>query len=87
MKVAYDVPVPHNQHGGGKYSKPFWQFFESEHESVKFMFTSTKESEKAYKAMYEIIGRNPWVDVKITKIENAVYLKKGKEDESNSRVD
>lgn len=87
MKVAYDVPVPHNQHGGGKYSKPFWQFFESEHESVKFLFDSTKEAAKAYKSMYEIIGRNPWVDVKMTRIENAVYLKKGKEDESNSRVD
>lgn len=82
MKIAYDVPVPHNQHGGGKYSKPFWEFFESEHESVKFLFDSTKEAAKAYKAMYEIIGRNPLVNVKITKIENAVYLKKGKEDES-----
>lgn len=87
MKIAYDVPVPHNQHGSGKYSKPFWEFFESEHESVKFLFDSSKEAAKAYKAMYEIIGRNPWVDVEITKIEDAVYLKKGIKDESNSRVD
>lgn len=81
MKIAYDVPVPHNQYGNGKYAKPFWDFYESEHQTVKMEFDTKQEAMKAYKAMYETMNRNKIYDVRITKMDNAVYLEKGRDND------
>lgn len=76
MKIAYDVPVPHNQYGAGRYSKSFWNFYESEHDTVRFEFSSKDESMKAYRSIYGIIQRKRLVDVKLTRIESSIYLQK-----------
>lgn len=76
MKVAYDMPVPHNQYGNGKYAKPFWDFYESEHQTVKMEFDTKQEAMKAYKAFYEITNRNKIFDVRVAKMDKAVYLEK-----------
>lgn len=83
MKVAYDVKVPHKQYGTGKYAKPFWEFYESDHQTVKIEFDTKQEAMKAYKAIYEIRVRNNLDDVRMARIGNVVYLQKGRDEDGN----
>lgn len=75
MKTEYDVKMPRNQFGNGKYATVFWNFYDGEHKTVKYTLDSKEEAIKLCKSAYNIISRYI-LNVRATRIENEVYFEK-----------
>lgn len=76
MQVEYDVDIPRNQYGDGLNATVFWNFYESEHKTVKYTFDTVEEAKKLYKSAQNILSRNAMVDVRVTMRKNKVYFEK-----------
>lgn len=82
MKTEFDVKIPRNQYGKGKYATIFWDFYDSEHMTVKYTFDNKEDAKKLYKSCNNIISRNGMIDIRSCIIENEVYLEKYNIDEN-----
>lgn len=78
MKVEYDVKVPRNQYGKGKWATIFYNFYDGEHTTAKYSFKTTEEAKRLYKSAYDIISRNCLCGVRATMMGNEVYFEKYK---------
>lgn len=76
MRTEYGVRIPRNQYGRGKYATIFWDFYDSEHQTVKFSFESVEEAKKLYKSSQNIISRNAMMDIRARMIGCDVYFEK-----------
>lgn len=76
MKTEYDVKVPRNQFGNGKYATIFWDFYDSEHKTAKYTFDSVEEARKLYKSAHNIISRNILRNISATVRNTSVYFEK-----------
>ncbi len=76
MEVEYDVNLPRNQYGKGKWATIFWEFYDSQHKTAKFSFKTTEEAKKLYKSAQNIISKNCMVGIRAMMIENEVYFEK-----------
>ena len=74
MNVQYDVKVPRNTYGNKSvYADAFWEFYDSEHKTVKMEYESVQKAMKAQKSICMLISRHQIFDVKVTRRENVLY--------------
>lgn len=76
MTTEYDVNIPRNQFGNGKNATLFWDFYESEHQTVKHTFDTKEQAYKLYKSVVNIITRNPEINAYASVRKNVVYFSK-----------
>lgn len=84
MKIAYDIPTPkkkNNAYGKGRFSKVFWDFYESVHQNVRIEFEDEQECKKAQRAFLNLMNYNKIYDVASYKDGTAMFLVKSETEE------
>ena len=76
MEVQYDINIPKSKRRDGRCANTFWDFYESEHKTVKYTFDTVEEAKKLYKSAQNIVSRNVMLDVRVSMSKNKVYFEK-----------
>ena len=74
MNVQYDVKIPHGTNG--KYTKIFYEFYDSEHKTACVEFDTIQEAIDCAKSVLNAMNRLRIYDIQQKRVTNKVYWAK-----------